>query len=220
MKLFLLLALSIFASCESEDPKKLDNTGGTIEFLEADLPSDDAARLRSICSALSMKEDQLDILLSSEYTFNYAQKGCTEAKLGAAKNIKVTIERPYGNYVFMAENGDNFAFPDVETQSNGVLAKICQTSGRLKSPFITSSTGATWFTTSTNVKHCAPSNTQFCVHLQRGSLVQGRTYKIHTNEWIKFKLDNPRRGFFVERKLITTANCTSGNNIERQAVLK
>lgn len=214
-----ILCLLFLMSCEEQKLKTEDSVGDNTQFIQAPLASDDVARLKAICNAVSMKEDQLSVLISSQYTFSYAEKKCGESSIGAAQDVKVSIERPYGNYVFMKESGDNFAFPDVETTSMGVLASICKMSSFV-SPITTSSTGALWFTTKSNIKHCSPGSTQYCLHIQKGSLVGNNTYKIHTNEWIKFKLDNPRRGFFVERKLISSASCDSKKTIERRAVLK
>jgi len=45
-------------------------------------------------------------------------------------------------------------------------------------------------------------------------------YKIHTNEWLKIKITNDNRGFFKERKLISTAACSGKGFIEKRASLK
>lgn len=125
----MLLCLLALVACNGEEGTPSDGTNGIIQFVEAPMSSDDAARLRAICSALGEKEDQLSVLISSQYNFSYSYKGCDDSSHGAAQNISTTIERPYGNYVFMRTDGDSFAFPDVETRSNGTLTKFCSQAG-------------------------------------------------------------------------------------------
>jgi hypothetical protein len=225
MSKILLLPLFLFLSCvSSPETKQTAATVGTAKRFEPLMVSyEDGERIKAICSALSTKEDQLDVLstANTQYTFSYGQKGCADAKASAPKTIATTIQRTDGNnFVFKATGGDAFGFSDVETSTSGVMATICQNSSSLVSPLQTSKTGATWFTTYMGSELCKSDANHFCIHIQRGSTSNSLDYNIHTNEWIKFRITNEKRGFFVERTLISSAGCSKKQTIEKTAVLK
>ena len=220
MKLWILMSLLTLAACEGDSVPKSDSVNGVLEYIETPMEASDAARLRSICDALSAKEDQLSVLISSEYTFDYSFKGCSDSALGTPKTIATTIQRPYGNYVFERTDGDGFAFPDVETSTKGVLARFCNQGANIVSPIRSSDTGAMWVTTVTDAGRCSAGSGAFCVRIQSGSMTSPGYYQIHTNEWMKIKLTQPRRGFFIERTLVSSASCSSGKTVEKKVVLK
>jgi hypothetical protein len=182
---------------------------------------EDSERILAICRALSSKEDLLNVLVSAgtEYSFTYSEKNCDQSQASASKNVTAVISRSDSGFIFKTKQGETFGFSDVETVSKGVMAELCQATGSLMSPVQTSRTGALWYTTFTSSEHCQSDINGICIHLQRGSVLDGLNYKIHTNEWIKFKIANDKRGFFTERKLISSAGC-SKSTIERKAVLK
>lgn len=221
MKKFILLPLMAFVSCISEPQKPQDTVGSVRKFEPLVVTVEDSERIQAICRALGSKEDLLSVLVSTgtEYKFSYSQKGCADRELPVAKIVTTTLKRSDSNFVFDSKNGESFGFPDVETTKRGVMAEICQNAGRLISPMQTSRSGAVWFTSFTASEHCQSDASGLCIHLQRGSVIDNVNYKIHTNEWIKFKITNEKRGFFVERKLISSANCSKGS-IEKSAVLK
>jgi hypothetical protein len=179
----------------------------------------DHSRLRTICNALESKEARLPVLISSAYSFSYAQKACAENEIGEASNVEVTIQRPHSDYIFRQSNGDIFIFP-FETSLSGTMVEICANVQDLRSPLQTSSKGAMWFTTFTSTAHCSPGTDSMCVHIQRGEHVNEMNYVIHTNEWITFNVRGSRTGFFSERKLISQADCGPNQIIERRATLK
>lgn len=222
MSKFLLLPLLALVACVSETKQTPDSVGDIKRFEPIMVTFEDSERIQAICRALSSKEDLLSVLVTTgaEYTFSYTQKACNESELPTPKNVVTTIQRPDSNYIFKAKDNVTFGFADVETATKGVMREICQNVGSLMSPMQTSSTGAVWFTTFTPADHCQSDANGMCIHIQRGSAVDSVNYKIHTNEWIKFKLTNDKRGFFMERKLISSANCNSGKTFEKRAVLK
>lgn len=220
-KILLLVCFITLISCKMEDQRMGDSTGGLIELVEGEsMQPADAARLTAVCQALSFKSDQLSVMTSQSFVFSYSYKSCDSSKGGVPSMINVTLERPYGNYIFEATHGESFPFPDVETDKVGVLARACANIGNLTTAYRISETGAMWVTTVSDSKRCNPDAGNYCVHLQRGSLEGGSSYRIHTNEWIKFKLTNPRRGFFTERTLVSTASCSNGKSMEKKVVLQ
>jgi hypothetical protein len=221
MKPIFLFSLIFLISCISEPDKRTDTIGEERRFEPLMVTVEDSERILAICRALSSKEDLLNVLVTTgaEYSFNYTEKNCDQAEASASKNVIAVISRSESGYVFKTKKGEAFGFSDVETFSKGVMSELCQMSGSFMSPVQTSRTGALWFTTFTSSEYCQSDSNGICIHLQRGTFVGNNNYKIHSNEWIKFKITNDKRGFFTERKLISTASCSKGI-IERKAVLR
>jgi hypothetical protein len=223
-KLLLLSLLALMASCNGGGDTVSDSVGEVQRYEPMAISENDNARIRTICQALSYKQDLINEISNSgrEYTFGYAEKGCSDRDLPGLSNVVTTVELANGTYNFKPKNNARFGFTNVETYSNGIMNMICQNQvmGTLMSPLQSSSTGAMWFTTNTSSDHCTSDANNICIHIQRGSAADNVTYKIHTNEWIKFRTTNDRRGFFVERKLISSADCSNGGNVERRAVIR
>ncbi len=223
MTKFLFLPLIFLLSCVNEPAKTPDSTGNTVRFQPV-TNLEDNERIKAVCKALANKENVLNVLANSgtEYTYGFAQKNCTDPGLPVAKDVVVKIGRSDNGYIFKSKNGEAFGFTDIETFSNGVMADICKFGGTLESPIVSGSTGAVWWTTFTATEHCQSGLGTLCVNLQRGNSIDGVNYKIHTNEWIKFKLFDNNEGFFIERKLISSAGCKSakGGKLEMRATLR
>jgi hypothetical protein len=222
MTKILLLPLMLFIfSCHSEKGTPIESLGKVRKYEPLAVTLEDSERIRAICNALAAKEDLLSVLVSTgeEYVFNYYQKGCSEPSAPAPKNLVTTIQREVSGYIFQSKNGESFGFPEVETNTQGIFSEICQNTERLMSPILTN-TGAMWFTSFTSNEHCQSDAEGICIHFQKGSFVQDFDYIVHTNEWIKIKTMNSRRGFFLERKLISSANCSGKNEFHKEARLK
>lgn len=223
MSRFLVLPLLLLISCVSEQKPSPDTVGDTKKF-EPITNIEDNQRVLAICNALSAKESVLNILASSskQFTFSFAQKNCDSDKMPEAKLVPTVITRSDANYFFKSKNGEAFGFNDVETSDSGVMKAICNFGGTLESPLRSapSSKTAVWWTTFTDTKHCQAGFGNLCVHLQTGTSKDGYNYKINTNEWIKFKVMDTNEGFFIERKLISSAGCSKGKTLEMKAVLK
>lgn len=224
MKIILLLNLILcLVSCvPSESQDESFSLEGVIRFEPLEVTAQDSERIRLICNALLEKEDMLNIFVDSgrEYVFDYGQKGCLETTFPPLKKVTTTIQRSEMNYLFRARENDVFGFPDVETTSKGVLRQICANTQNLINPLQTSSSGALWFSTFTASEHCQSDAEGICIHLQKGNVVDDFYYRIHTNEWLKIKLTTDKRGFFSQRKLLSTLGCSENGYIERRAVLK
>jgi hypothetical protein len=209
--LFTLLLLSV--SCMSDHEAKPES------FDPQPLSSREQKLIESICSSLDKKERILDVLVDSKYTFSYSHKGCQDNYFQKDDNVVVSLQNSSGQYFFKKVNGDTFAF-NFETTKMGAMVEICNNLADLKSPMQTLNSGAIWFTTSTSSEHCTSDYNHVCIHLRRGSHSAGHNYEPHTDEWIKFKIRGQREGFFVERKLISSADCEDGKKVERRATLK
>lgn len=220
----ILLVLSLFALVACAPAEPIQDTVGDQKYFEPVINYEDNERVKVICNALSAKEGQLSVLVNSarQYTYSFAQKNCEGTSLPAAKDVPVKISRNGDNFYFAPKNGEAFGFSNVETTNDGVMKAICNFGGTLESPLKSSPTSktATWWTTFTDSSQCQPGFGTMCIHLQTGSSSDGYNYKIHTNEWIKFKVLDENEGFFIERKLISSAGCAKKKNLEMRAKLK
>jgi hypothetical protein len=224
MSRFLLLPFFLlFISCESEKVKTPTTVGNVRRYAPLELRDADYSKVFALCKAVAEKEGVLSVLVSSaqEYTFDYAQKDCATESYPPFKSVVTTIQGFDPYYNFQPKNGEIFGFQNVETTKNGIVSEICQSilSGDNRSP-IRAGTSAVWFTTTTSSEHCLGDANSYCIHVQKGSPVDNFNYRIHTNEWMKVKITQPLRGFFTERKLVSSANCANGKTFEKRAVLK
>lgn len=221
-KILLLIALLGLVSCGGEQPP-VEQIGDTKTF-EPVVTEGDPERVQVICDALAAKEGMLSVLVASakEYTFSFAQKGCDEAEFPEAKLVPTRIQKSGSSYFFSSKNGEAFGFSDVETSKDGIMELICGWTGVLESPLRSSPTSKTaiWWTTMTDPAHCKSGFGNICINIQTGSSKDGYNYKIHSNEWIKFQVSDDNQGFFVERKLISSAGCSKGKRLEMRAKLK
>lgn len=224
MSKILLLALFLVISCNEEKAAAPGSVGENKKYEPLELNDADAQKVRTICSALANKEGVLNILVSNgnEYHFKYAQKNCEDSKMPAMKSVVTSIQGFDPHYSFVPKNGVHFGFQNVETTSNGIMAEICDEvfDGReLKSP-MTVRSGAIWFSTTTADEHCKSESKEYCIQIQRGNSSGNNYYKIHTNEWMKVALTGKNKGFFTERKLISSASCPDKKKFEKKAILK
>lgn len=222
MMKFLFVALFIVAGCVSEE-NTITTNGKEVRNYEPEPMNDTIiARVKAMCNALSYKQDRLSVLVSTEYTFGYSQKGCSSKSSSAPlKDVRVTIAKSGSDYSFKALNGETFGFTDVETNTTGMMKEVCENvDNGLTSPMQTSSTGALWLNIYTTKEDCVSDADAFCIQVSRGSVIDGSRYAIHTNEWMKVKISGSNRGFFTERKVASTANCGDGQYLVRSAVLR
>lgn len=222
MKAFLsMLLLASLVSCgdDFKDPEFLDIE--TIRDSKPVIDASETSRILKVCDALKSRAAALDDLSSSgtEYRFDYAQKGCTEAKFPESREVITEIEQGPVYYTFSPTNNEDFAFTEIDTPTRGILKEICQFQGTLRSPIPTSLTTNIYWTTFTDSDDCKESPGTLCVHLQKGSQVT-EGYKIHTWEWLKFRVTEPRVGFFLERKRISKLSCSKNQTFQIRATLK
>lgn len=225
MSKFLLLALFLIVSCVPEEQETApDSVGNVRRFAPVAVEGSDLKRIHAVCLALAAKEDILNILINTaeQYTFQYAQKNCDDRNMPEMKDVVTTIQGFDPYYTFQTMNNAFFGFPNVETTSNGILAEVCEdvlADKKIDSP-MTTRTGAIWFSSNSATQHCRHESDAYCVHIQRGTAINSYDYRIHTNEWMKVQVSGNRRGFFTERKLVSSANCRDKKEFEKRAVLR
>ncbi|WP_408096793.1 hypothetical protein ACJVC5_17290 [Peredibacter sp. HCB2-198] len=218
MMKFILVALFIVAGCNSDTDKEIiGKEVRSFDPISVDDPQT-LSRINAICSALLYKEGMLNILTSTEYTFAYSQKECGTSA-GIPKNVRVAIQDTGSAYIFKSVNGEAFGLSNVETANSGLMKEICQNRTALTNP-MQSASGAIWFSTTPANVDCENENDAFCIQVERGSPHDGNSYIVHTKEWMKVKLVGTNRGFFTDRKVVSSANCNNGESIERRAILK
>lgn len=224
MSRFLILGLLFLASCAGDQQPESTSIGAEREYNPLQVSQEDDERFQMICAALNSKVDVLRVTAPTnyDYTFSFAEKGCKDKELGTPRDIKtkVVAADSMDGFRFKMENNDSFYFSNVESASEGVMAEICKNAGRIVTPVQTSSTGAMWFSLGMDASMCQSDGNSICVYFQRGTASGSKTYKIHTEEWIKFKMMNPNRGFFTERIMKSSANCSDKDYYMKTAVLK
>lgn len=219
MRFLSIVTLLALVSCGgSEAPS--NNIGTTRRYEPIAVSIGDAQRIQMVCNALSAKQDQINVLANSSYTFSYSEKNCGEETMTESKDVVTRIHRSGSDYFFKKADGNNFAFADIETSSSGALAEVCGNLNSLMSPVQTSSTGAIWYTANANSGECQTDASHVCVLIEKGTVADGMDYTIHTTEWIRFSVGALRRGFFTEREMISSASCKNGKTLTRKASLK
>lgn len=225
MKRFLILPLFVLVACVGGETESTKDEVGVVRTYEPVVSSfGDQERLRAICQSLAVKESHLGILSSTnkEYKFSYGQKNCDDQTMPALKDVVTTIKKSGTSFYFSPKTSEAFAFTDVETTTEGVMKEVCRFGGAAESPVrdTDASSVAIWWTTYVSSEHCSPGAGNLCIHIQTGTSKDGRSYKITKDEWIKFNLQNENEGFFIERKLATSAGCSKGRTLEIKAKLK
>jgi hypothetical protein len=215
MSKFLILFLFVLVSCGKDAP--LNTNVGERRRMDPQPIRDanDLAAYKNICMAIANKSEMLSVSTEGEYVFSYSSKGCSESQMSGPRDIKTYIERISDSiFVFRSRSGESFPFSDVETDTTGLMSKICANlNNDLKSPIQTSMSGVMAFS------RCDSDANIECVLIERGTL-NGDEYTIHTKDWIKFKVTNGRRGFFVQRNQISGTSCPEGQEVMKAATLK
>ncbi len=229
--MILVVSLIFLMSCGKVEPVPGSGNGvGETKKTEALLIDDSSkATIIQICDALKQKAFILSQLVGIPYVFNYSEKKCDEESLSIPLNANVKITSSAAGYKFIQDDGTYFQFSDVETDELGVMTKICaeaRSETSLSSPVKASDGNYIFFQTSgISASDCTANSGEACIFLQIGSPVTSATAtaaetteaSIHTKDWIKFNVTDPRIGFFTMRKVVTQADCADGKTIERKA---
>lgn len=228
MKLLISFLLALTASCgkvEVSSDTKLSTfrsiapeiiRPGTAEFNE----------LKEVCDSIQAKTVTLDALLSTNFLFSNTSKECSAPEFSGMEDSNVTLVNQNGSFKFN-EGANQFYFADVETSRDGVLGQICSqlsSTTPLASPLAQEASSLIYFSTrSFAATDCSANVYERCIKIEKASRdtsdnkVRGR---VHTIEWIKIKLNEPRRGFFTYKKRVSEASCVPGNFLGRTATLK
>ncbi len=217
----LLLAL-LAAACG-----KTENTGNKLGELRTYSPlavsATDRTRLGAICQALNQKASLLGQFLNTNFAFEVQTSECDRTSSGVTENVVLQRDLA-GRYVFKkVPSGLDFVFPEVETDVSGSLAQICPDLANLENPKRLANGNVLWFSaTDVSSADCASTATEFCVRLETAAPQGNGSYKVHSKEWIRFRIDPnlAKYGFYTSRKLLSSAFCAVNEVREVRATLK
>jgi len=224
MKAILFFTVLIISSCgKLELPADSQlNSLNSVEIIK--LGSDENLKIKEVCDAVQAKSLTLSSLVNTDYVFSGTVKNCGDSSFTNLPDSTVKLVNQTAGFKFN-EGANLFYFSEVETSEVGVLSLICDTLADLKSPIVLDDTNYLYFTaTDFSSSDCLNQPDERCVKIERAiktvtdeKVTKGR---VHTREWIKIRLEQPRIGFFTYRKLISEAGCLEGENFGRTATLK
>lgn len=186
------------------------------------LSTTDRNNILSVCNALTSKASVLPSFVGATYSFSSDTSDC-ERKKTSELNVETIIQSNGQNFVFKRkDNNQDFIFPEVETNTSGVLVEACNLLTGLQNPLV-SGTSATYVTTSgISSGDCTPASGEVCLSIEKAAQ-QGNFFIVHTKEWLRVRVSNPtnaRIGFVTQRKKVTRGSCGIGEVLEFQATLK
>lgn len=223
---FVLITLSFLAlSCgKIEVTSSAGSTVGESRSINAFsvLSTTDRNNISSVCNALTTQASLVPNFVGATYTFSSDTADC-EGKITSELNVETVIQSNGQNFVYKRkDNNQDFIFPQVETNTNGVLADACNLLSGLQNPLVSGAT-ATYVTTSgISSVDCTPASGEVCVEIEKASQ-QGNFFVVHTKEWLRVRVSNPtnaRIGFVTQRKKVTRGSCGIGEVLEFKATLK
>lgn len=220
MKVLLLSLLFIVIACNSSETDQ----GPGAQVLPATpepVTVADVNKLRSICRAVSDKATRLSGMVNNTYNFSYAVKTCTDNQLSAASDVAVTLKPVVNGFEFKPQGDVSFLFVNPENAVVGNLGVLCaalNSTQELNSPLVTGNGVALYFGTSGTEEYCKEDTDNLCLEMYVGLEAEGG-YRISSKEWIKFRINGARTGFFTERTM-TIPDCEDGNEKIFQAFLK
>ena len=226
MKLTLLMTIFLISSCGKINLPEDSKLGQLVDPSTQPIVvgSSEHSKIKEICDALQTKTLTISALVNTDYMFSNTTKQCLDTNFSPMADANVKMVNQSGSLKF-SEGNNLFYFSDVETIDTGVLGFICQRLDNLASPIALDATNLLYFTASDFIStDCQNEPTQRCLKIERAVKVavsktedKGR---VHTREWIKVRLDQPRIGFFSYRKLISEAGCVDGQYFGRTTTLK
>lgn len=224
MKYSFLFLTCLIVSCgkyESEVSRNL--IGETRSATALSVSSSDRNNLASICGALAQKSTILpSIVGTTNFLFTTIQTDC-EGETVVNADINVVVQNSGAGLVFKKSiDGLDYIFPEVETQSSGLLAGVCADLSTFSNPRL-EGTSATWITTSgISSNDCTPLSGEICVMVEKGNLNNDQTYTVHTKEWMRVRVSSieGKLGFFTERKRLTQSICEANKSQISRAILK
>lgn len=225
MKFSLLIMTVLLASCgkyESDVTRNLIGESRSGDTLA--VTTTDRNNISSICTALAQKASTLASAVGSTHLFATQQSDCDGVTLIDA-DLNVVVQTSGAGYIFKkSSDGLDYIFPEVETNTTGLLANVCADTNSFVNPRIDPGTNsATWITTvGISSNDCTPTSEELCVQVETGSLNNDQTYTIHTKDWMRVRLTstNGKLGFFTQRKKLTQATCATYKSQISQALMK
>ncbi|WP_408096794.1 hypothetical protein ACJVC5_17295 [Peredibacter sp. HCB2-198] len=223
MKLAVLsLAVLAFACGKYEGVVPGSSLGQSRSFQPIVADSTLLNNVTSICSALTQKNSILNSAVNSVHNFDASQTNCDGTMLSTGI-VKTTIQNIGSEYQFRKDDGTSFIFPNVETNTSGIMSSFCSNLSNLQNQTVSSDNIVTSITTSgISSADCSPVAGEICVLIETGPL-SGTAFTVTTQEWIRFRVSNStgqKIGFFTQRKKVSRSFCGTNQSIEYRATLK
>jgi hypothetical protein len=218
LKVWGVLAFVGLAAC-GEIPTTVSKGVGEIRSVDP-LTVSNMGFIQDICNAVQTKTGLLSSLMGTRYTFDYSERSCDQAALGAPVATEVYLANVMGYKFYDVATNAPFYFQEVETSTSGILGSICSKGSGLTNPV---QIGANWvylYTSGISAADCSAGVDEACLYLEQGADQGNGTAKIHTKEWIRVKIRNEKEGFFLERRLISKGTCQEAKTIGRHAILR
>jgi len=220
LPVFILLVISC-GKTEVDDDQRL-NTTNSLEAVK--LSSSELKNLREICGAIATKTTTIGALVNTSWVFSGTEKSCTDTVFKETPDSTVSLLSLNGSYSF-GTPASLFYFSDVETSNEGVLGRICsRISTELTSPLDPAAVDLLYFTTEKlSASDCPNATEERCIKIERATTVnteKGTKGKVHSREWIRIRVNEPRLGFFTYKKRISIAGCDENLFFGRTATLK
>lgn len=232
MKYFSVITLLVLASCGKVNLPQDEGFGNDYSLTPVSVGegSGDYQNLVDICSAIVTKSQTINALVGSTYTFAGTSKGCTDEGYGNIGDATVTLASQAGGYKFV-EGVNNFYFSDVETDTDGLISKVCAqhppgSTAPFTSPIVNGSNLIYFTTTDLSGSDCPLAATEKCIKIEQAlkAVVPGKGERgvPYSREWSRIKLNQNQGplGFFSYKKRITSAGCSQGSFLGRTATLK
>ncbi|HXH29590.1 MAG TPA: hypothetical protein VNJ01_02145 [Bacteriovoracaceae bacterium] len=223
MKISFLILVSVLASCG--EIKKSGNSVGEIRtFSPVTVDQNSAGRIATICQALAQKSQVLAQALNTAHTFEVNQTDCAGAPIDSGPTEVRIQKNANGEYVFRrTSDGLDFVYPDVETATSGIMSRLCANQEQLVNPFKIENDQVVWFrATGTSSEDCRPTSDELCILLETATPEYPGSYKIHTKEWVTFRVNTLKEklGFFSQRKTVSSSICGLNQSRQIKATLK
>lgn len=224
MKLILPFLFFVVVSCGKTDvldDQRL-NTTNSLEAMK--LSGSELENLRDICGALLSKTTTLNALVNTSWVFSGTEKTCKDTAFKDLPDATVSLLNQNGTYSF-GTPASLFYFSDVETSDSGILSRICsKLSSSLTSPLDPAATDLIYFSTKDfSSSDCPAVTDERCIKIERATNVitsKGPLGKVHSREWIRVRVNEPKLGFYTYRKRISVAGCDENYFFGRTATLK
>lgn len=225
MKFLILSSLLLAISCGKTDYTGKTSLGQEKSFNPISADSALTSKLGIICQALGQKAQVLPQLAGvSNFVFDLSKRGCSDLSAGPVVPTTVQIQKPYNDFQFkLVGTSTDFVFPNVETNTSGVMGEICSALGSLTNPMKLSNGNVIWMSVGIQSDNCRGSSTEDCLSIETGYLsYTSQLYVVSSQEWIKFvtTMNQPRTGFYTSRRLISNVLCAKDQSQETLAILK
>lgn len=221
MKLAVLSLMLLAVACgQYESVSSGSQLGQVRAFSPAAVDPTTASQLSAICNALAQKSSILTSAIGSTHNFDAAQTTCEDVIVNMGI-VQTTIQQ-FGDFQFRKTDGTSFIFPNVETDTSGIMQPICANLANLQTQFQTASEVTSVTTTGISPDDCTPLAGETCVLFESGPL-SGQSFTVTTKEWVRFRVTNPNNqkiGFFTQRKKVSQSFCGNNQSIQYRASLQ